>query len=117
MANPGGLNQGHQLTRYLGLSQVTSSIISTHSPNSPCRAGCSQLLRYQASAQFIQELLRPYADPSLGPVLQLGCGDAPVPEQLQLAGAGGLRPLGVEDGEIWWFIGWLGGLIHEPLLV
>ena len=30
--------------------------------------------------------MRPYADPSLGPVLHIGCGDAPVPEQLQRAG-------------------------------
>lgn len=41
---------------------------------------------YQASEEFVQDLVRPYADPSLGPVLQLGCGDAPVPEHLHRAG-------------------------------
>ena len=33
-------------------------------------------------------LVRPYADPSLGPVLHVGCGDAPVPEHLHRAGWG-----------------------------
>eukprot|EP00434_Breviolum_minutum_P022573 symbB.v1.2.019918.t1/scaffold1650.1/size135921/7 len=41
---------------------------------------------YQASEEFVQELVRPYADPSLGPVLHVGCGDAPVPEHLHRAG-------------------------------
>jgi hypothetical protein len=46
-------------------------------------------VRYQASEEFVQDLVRPYADPSLGPVLQLGCGDAPVPEHLHRAGGAG----------------------------
>ncbi|CAK9005256.1 unnamed protein product, partial [Durusdinium trenchii] len=41
---------------------------------------------YQASAEFVQDLVRPYADPTLGPVLHVGCGDAPVPEHLHAAG-------------------------------
>ncbi|CAJ1423052.1 unnamed protein product [Effrenium voratum] len=40
---------------------------------------------YQASARFV-DFLRPFADPSLGPVLSIGCGDAPVPELLHGAG-------------------------------
>ena len=41
---------------------------------------------YQSSAEFVDELVRPFADPGLGPVLHLGCGDAPVPELLLRAG-------------------------------
>jgi len=41
---------------------------------------------YQSSEEFVDELVRPYADPGLGPVLHLGCGDAPVPELLLRAG-------------------------------
>jgi len=41
---------------------------------------------YGASAELVNSVVRDYADPALGPVLQIGCGDSPVPELLHLAG-------------------------------
>lgn len=45
----------------------------------------------------MQDLVRPYADPTLGPVLHVGCGDAPVPEHLHAAG-GGTRTGAAQSG-------------------
>eukprot|EP00442_Polarella_glacialis_P048171 CAMPEP_0115070034 /NCGR_PEP_ID=MMETSP0227-20121206/12887_1 /TAXON_ID=89957 /ORGANISM="Polarella glacialis, Strain CCMP 1383" /LENGTH=361 /DNA_ID=CAMNT_0002456499 /DNA_START=66 /DNA_END=1148 /DNA_ORIENTATION=- len=41
---------------------------------------------YGASAELIDSVVRTFADPGLGPVLQIGCGDSPIPELLHRAG-------------------------------
>lgn len=41
---------------------------------------------YGASAEIVDAVVRTYADPGLGPVLQIGCGDSPIPELLVRAG-------------------------------
>ena len=46
-------------------------------------------------------LVRPYADPSLGPVLHVGCGDAPVPEHLHRAGWGRFGWGGISEVPGW----------------
>lgn len=41
---------------------------------------------FGASPELVNSVVKVYADPKLGPVLQVGCGDAPVPELLIEAG-------------------------------
>lgn len=41
---------------------------------------------FGASAELVDSVVRNFADPGLGPVLQIGCGDSPIPELLLRAG-------------------------------
>jgi len=41
---------------------------------------------FGVSAEFVDSVVSTYADPSLGPLLHVGCGDSPLPELLYRAG-------------------------------
>lgn len=41
---------------------------------------------FGASAELVNEVVLPHTDPSLGPILQIGCGDSPLPGLLHKAG-------------------------------
>jgi len=41
---------------------------------------------FGASPELVNSVVKVFADPALGPVLQIGCGDSPLPELLHQAG-------------------------------
>jgi len=43
---------------------------------------------FGASAELVESVIKVHADPALGPVLQIGCGDSPLPALLHQAGFG-----------------------------